>query len=117
MYFSSVFSFAVLASVMSAVAIPAALQARGHCGDFYDNHLGPGTAGAINGGKQCQNFRKPGESPNDQSTYTMRMNGVCLHCDFYFKEDCNDVSYGMGSTRGLSGNEQKDYRIAKSFRC
>jgi hypothetical protein len=83
MYFSSVFSFAVLASVMSAVAIPAALQARGHCGDFYDNHLGPGTAGAINGGKQCQNFRKPGESPNDQSTYTMRMNGVCLHCDFY----------------------------------
>jgi hypothetical protein len=83
MYFSSVFGFAVLASVMSAVASPTALQKRGHCGDYWDNYLGLATAGPINGGGQCQNFRKAGEGPNDQSAYTMRMNGICIHCDFF----------------------------------
>jgi hypothetical protein len=73
MYFSTIFSFAALATSV----------AYADCGVWYDNYLGPSSAGSVIGDGVCQSIQKSGESPNDGSQYTFQMKGQCIHCDFY----------------------------------
>jgi hypothetical protein len=84
MYLTSIFKFAVLALATNAAAAPTSpLNARDTCGIWYDNYLGPGSGGDIFGNGQCQNIKKAGEAPNDESKYTFKMKAACIHCDFY----------------------------------
>ncbi|KAF2677063.1 hypothetical protein K458DRAFT_466826 [Lentithecium fluviatile CBS 122367] len=62
-----------------------------NCGIWYDNFLGSGSAGQVTGGcdefgcenTSCQPMRKPGENPNDASTYTLQLNLPYNKCGFY----------------------------------
>lgn len=84
MLFTSVFSLAAMAAAVTAAAVPSLFDTReAVCGSWYDNYLGPGTAKDVYGTGVCQATKKPGEGPNDQSTYTWRIKGACNRCSFW----------------------------------
>ncbi|PVI05519.1 hypothetical protein DM02DRAFT_623919 [Periconia macrospinosa] len=120
MHFTSIFTFAVSATAVLAVSGRSnTLEVRaGACGSYYDNFLGPGTAGNINGNGQCHNFKKSGESPNAQSKHTLKIKGQCVHCDFYVDENCSGrANYGAGNTRGDDWEVENTWGHVKSFKC
>lgn len=93
MYFTTIFQFAAFAVAATAAALPTTpLTTReAVCGVWYDSYLGPGSAGDVYGTGQCQQIKKDGEGPDDQSTYTFLMKGACIHCDFY-RYDMKDLT-------------------------
>lgn len=99
MYFASTLKLAVLAIAATAVAVPTTrLDTReAVCGTWYDNYLGPGSAGDVLGTGQCQQIKKAGEGPNDQSSYIFNLKGACVHCDFY--------RYVMGALIGVASRK------------
>ena len=69
---------------MTAAAVPSPLDNReAICGSWYDKYLGPWSAGEVFGTGQCQNTKKSGEGPNDESRYIWILKGACIKCTMY----------------------------------
>ncbi|KAK7191928.1 hypothetical protein PSPO01_02377 [Paraphaeosphaeria sporulosa] len=119
MYFTTALKFAAFAVAATAAAVPTTLLTTREavCGVWYDNYLGPGSAGDVLGTGQCQQIKKSGEAPNDQSTYTFKMKGACIHCNFYSDENCGSGAGTVGNNRGDDWEHEWPYGVAKSFIC
>ncbi|KAF2441977.1 hypothetical protein P171DRAFT_522890 [Karstenula rhodostoma CBS 690.94] len=119
MYFTTVLRFAAFAVAATAAALPTTpLTTReAVCGVWYDSYLGPGSAGDVLGTGQCQQIKKPGEGPNDESNYTFKLKAACIHCDFFSDENCGNNAGSAGNDEGQDWDQEWPYRITKSFRC